>query len=69
MGLSWTVPTTVSGFINLRETESDRQQLVLIPHRPGNRKAEMGRMPSAPVKPGRYDAGHRHRREMPRPWL
>jgi hypothetical protein len=25
----------------------------------------MGWTPSAPVKPSRYDAGHRHRREMP----
>src|SRR3954452_19573518 len=33
-------PAFFSGFIDLPETETDRQQLVLLPHRPRTRKAE-----------------------------
>jgi hypothetical protein len=34
------VPTPFSGFINLRKSETDRQQPVLLAHRPGAGKAE-----------------------------
>src|SRR5215212_7710632 len=33
-------PTPVSHFVNLWKTEAEREQLVLLPHRPGARKAE-----------------------------
>ena len=33
-------PTPVSHFVNLRETEAEREQRVLLPHRPSARKAE-----------------------------
>src|SRR4051794_25486068 len=36
----WAVAAPVSHFINLRETEAECQQLVLLAHRPGARKAE-----------------------------
>jgi hypothetical protein len=39
-GAGWAVPTPVSRFVNLRETEAEREQPVLLPHRPGARKAE-----------------------------
>src|SRR5690242_1038560 len=31
----WTVPTAGSRFINLRKSEADREQAVLLAHRPG----------------------------------
>ena len=49
-----------SGSIYLQKTETDRQQPVLLAYRPGARETEMEWTPSAPVKPGRYDTGHRH---------
>src|SRR3954471_1756778 len=33
-------PTPISRFVNLRETEAEREQLVLLAHRPRPRKAE-----------------------------
>src|SRR3954468_10203373 len=39
-GAGWTVPTPVSHFVNLWETEAEREQAVLLAHRPGARKAE-----------------------------
>ncbi len=36
--MGWIGP--VSGFVNLRETEAEREQQVLFPHRPGARKAK-----------------------------
>ena len=34
------MPTPVSCFINLREAEAEREQLVLLAHRPGTRKTK-----------------------------
>src|SRR5690349_7384014 len=59
-----TVPTPILRLVGRRQSEVDRQQSVLLAYRPGTCKAEMGWTPSAPVKPGRYDTGHRHRRGM-----
>src|SRR4051812_10665707 len=36
----WTGSAPVSRFVNLWETETDREQPVLLAHRPGTRKAE-----------------------------
>src|SRR3982751_2631620 len=36
----WAVAAPVSRFVNLRETEAEREQAVLLAHRPGARKAE-----------------------------
>ena len=39
-GAGWAGPAPVSHFVNLWETEAECQQLVLLAHRPGARKAE-----------------------------
>src|SRR4051812_229656 len=39
-GAGWTVPTPVSPFVNLWETETDCEQSVLLTHRPAAREAE-----------------------------
>src|SRR3982751_5353689 len=66
----WAVAAPVSRFVNLWETEAEREQAVLLAHRPGTRKAEPLAQPQHCFKaldgaPGRVEglkAAHpRHR--------
>src|SRR4051794_17553219 len=44
-------PTPVSHFVNLRETEAEREEVVLLAHRPRARKAKALAQPQHGLKP------------------
>src|SRR5215213_2191923 len=56
----WTGSAPILHFVNLRETETDREQPVLFAHRPGARKAEPLAQPQHGFKP--LDGAQAHAR-------
>src|SRR3954449_9487977 len=45
------MPTRVSHFVNLRKSETEREQLVLLAYRPGTREVESFAQPQHGFKP------------------
>jgi hypothetical protein len=50
-GAGWAVPTPVSRFVNLRETEAEREQPVLLADRPRTGKAKALAQPQHSLEP------------------
>src|SRR4051812_35229542 len=51
VGRTRMVPTPVSHFVNLRKSETEREQLVLLAYRPGTREVEPFAQPQHGFKP------------------
>src|SRR3954447_25225052 len=47
----WAVPTQISRFVHRRQTETDRQQPVLLAYRPGTREVEALSQPQHGLEP------------------